>query len=73
MILRYKDLYSATTPGRAIIYAMPPYPAGESISPLNTLILDVEVEIYLDVCMRNYRSFLEITRHIRDDLLPTSV
>lgn len=71
VIQRYKDLYSATSPGHAIIYAMPPFPAGEPIPPLNTLNLDVEVENYLDICMRNYRSYLEITRHIPDDLLPT--
>lgn len=71
VIQRYKDLYAASGPGHVIIYAMPPSPQPEPVPPLNTIDFDGHLEDYLDLCLRNYRAYLEIGSEIKDDLLPT--
>jgi hypothetical protein len=70
VIQRYKDLYVSTDPGHVIVYALPPMPQPEPVPPLNTIDLDRDMEDYLDLCLRNYRAYLEITRAVPDDLLP---
>jgi len=71
VVKRYKALYETSSPGHAIVYAMPAFVEKESVPKLNSLNLDIDMEMYLDICLRNYRAFLELTRQIPDDLLPT--
>ncbi|MBG0770891.1 MAG: hypothetical protein H0S82_04240 [Anaerolineaceae bacterium] len=71
VIQRYKDLYAATGPGHAIIYTIPAMQPGEPVPPLNTIDFDNDMEDYLDLCLRNFRAWLEVTRELPDDLLPS--
>jgi hypothetical protein len=71
VIERYQALYRANTVGHLLVYAMPPFTPPEPLPALNTLNLEGNLEDYLDLTLRNYRSQLEFTREIPDDLLPS--
>jgi hypothetical protein len=71
VVQRYKNMYAAKGPGHVAVYAIPTAPPAEPIPPLNTIDFDTRLEDYLDLCLRNYRAWLEVYREVPDDLLPT--
>lgn len=71
VIRRFQDMYEAAGPGYIAIYALPPAPIGDPVPPLNQINFDDQVEIYLDICLRNYELFIDYTRITFDDLIPT--
>lgn len=71
VIQRYQDIYDHPEKKQALIYAMLPFQNKFPVPPLNTLDLEKDTESYLDISLKNYEHYLEMSRTIEDDLIPT--
>jgi hypothetical protein len=71
VIQRYQDLYDHPEKKQALVYAMLPFKNKYPVPALNSLDLQKDTKSYLDTCLKNYEYYLDMSRTIEDDLIPT--
>jgi hypothetical protein len=67
---RYQDIYDhlrRSSSDLCHVHSQNKFP----VPPLNTLDLEKDTESYLDISLKNYEHYLEMSRTIEDDLIPS--